>query len=107
MTLSEMRIIFQGMSVLLIISTMIIEIKQLTISRNNIGYILAFTIWLLHSLIFYIFVFLDFFGVYYIYDKIPSNTWSSGLRFHGFVTILCVELSRLQTLKLKKEGLGG
>lgn len=107
MTLSEMRTILQFASVAIIIATMIIQMKHLTLSTRNIGYVLAFTFWLFHALIFYVFVFLNQFGIFSVYNIIPSNTWSSGLRFHGFVTVFGVELSRLLTLKFKKDGHGG
>ena len=99
----DIKMVFQTLSTFTILGVLYLQIKQLYITKENIGYVLATMIWMLHALTFYFFVFLYNNGIYNLFDIIPSNAWSSGLRFHGYAIIFSLELSRYQLLKLKNK----
>lgn len=102
----DIKLLFQILSTAVIIGVIILQKKQLQFSRKNIGYIAAYMFWMIHGLVFYLFVFLNNLDTFSIYELIPSNTWSSTLRFHGLSTVFFVEISRYKLLKLqyKEEG---
>jgi len=103
MNLSDLRFILQGATTVVIMLIMYIQIRQFVLSKKNIGYFVAMIFWMAHALIFYVFVFLNHYGLFSYLSFISSNTWSSALRFHGYFTILCIEASRYSLIKIGRK----
>lgn len=94
--------IIQGAALICAIATLYFIIKR---QKYHKGYELNFDIpvilWMIHAIIYYIFVFL----VRYPFAEYDSNfsftAWSTALRFHGYATYLIIEITRYIKERIK------
>lgn len=96
--------LFQLPTMIFILGIIVLEFLRYKNEKQRPWHSFMILFWMFHSMVFYIVLFLYTIHVVHIENQtLLFTNWSSGLRFHGFLTFFTLKLNKQLLWKLKKE----